>query len=546
MKLELLTKNTEQSIDLSPEFDLIDPSTITGHIQELKVKRKSLDRSIEINPSSIGFGIFKFKIVKPKDENESKYSIFDGFYRTGLLTYLSDHFGFYRLTTSHNTYMLVKEENGIIEEVSSCTIRNKILEYITELGGINFEFNGLLFSETQETLTESFHNHHHYLIAGNQMDLIKDIKKPFLRDDIETSYFFFKNGIVKVKRGEKKELIPFGEFKGFIIWKSWIRDHEIDLENNNDAGHFSEFIKNVSGTSLKEESFISALGYLLHNINIPSKNQAVICYDEKITNIKKPMGGTGKGLYSNAIGKIRDICTIDGKRFKEDDKFNLQKVSPSTQLVFIDETSPKFDFTFLNSVLSDGLTIEKKNQDAFRFDKSSSPKFIIASNGIMASEGTTIKRRQHILEFTDFYSSKIIHGNEEPIRDYHNGLFFDDWDPQEWNRFYCFMLNANQLYFEKGLVESPAKNILKNRLIQITSEEFYEWTESQCFEEKEYETETLFYDFKNTYLGSDSTFKQRSFNNWMKDFASSKGLELKVNRSNSVSKFRLFKPKTTN
>lgn len=65
----------------------------------------------------------------------------------------------------------------------------------------------------------------------------------------------------------------------------------------------------------------TAIGYLLHFYCRESEGQAVIFYDEAVTDTRTPMGGTGKGVLMSAIKAIRNVAKIDGKHFKSENRF---------------------------------------------------------------------------------------------------------------------------------------------------------------------------------------------------------------------------------
>jgi hypothetical protein len=56
--------------------------------------------------------------------------------------------------------------------------------------------------------------------------------------------------------------------------------------------------------------------------------------------------------------------------------------------------------------------------------------------------------------------------------------------------------------------------------------------------DKEYNTKDLFEDFRDTYYGEHSDLKQRGFSIWLKKFALSRGWEMIIRRSNSVTTFK--------
>jgi hypothetical protein len=364
---------------------------------------------------------------------------------------------------------------------------------------------------------------------------------PILSDESGVVYIPFLNNIVEVKKNGITT-INYKELKSHVVWKDQIIKREFNGMRNFHDSVFNVFMKNIANNDeTRLNGFKSALGYLMHCHSSPSKGQAVILYDQAITNIKRPQGGTGKGIIAQALGQIRKVTKIDGKNYKSEDRFKFQQAELSTQIMSVDDPNANFDFTSLFSDLTDGLQIQKKHQQSIAFEREKSPKFLIPSNTILQAEGSSEKRRQYVLELSDHYSKQIINGDEEPIMTEHGCVFFDkdDWSEDEWSMFYAFMIDCVLYYLRNGLVNVKPLNVATNRLLQITSEEFVEWTNSQNFRPNIlYNTNELFLDFRNTYLGEDSNFKQRSFSKQLKEYASIRGWNHSVKRSNGTQQFQ--------
>jgi hypothetical protein len=272
----------------------------------------------------------------------------------------------------------------------------------------------------------------------------------------------------------------------------------------------------------------------------------VLLYDEMITDLNNPQGGTGKGLIANAISHIRHTIKIDGKKFKGDNRFDFQEVDFSTQVLWLDDVSKHVDIDRFNSITTDGFNIEKKFKDSLRIPASHSPKIIICSNIILDCTGKTRKRRQFIAELAPFYSNRIGTGIEEPIIEYHGARFFtDEWDNQEWNCFFWYMIECLQLYLSEGLVYNPAINVIENRSRQLIGEDFFNWAQEQHFEiGMEYSTTALNNDYKSLYEKGNEKFMQRTFSNKLKAFFNLKDLKLEFfTKPNGVNKDSYFRIK---
>ena len=95
---------------------------------------------------------------------------------------------------------------------------------------------------------------------------------------------------------------------------------------------------------------------------------------------------------------------IDGKAFNFEKSFPYQTVSTDTQLLCFDDVKKHFDFERLFSVVTEGLTLEKKNKDAIKIPFSKSPKIAITTNYAIKGKGSSFERRKWELEFKQFYT----------------------------------------------------------------------------------------------------------------------------------------------
>ena len=89
-----------------------------------------------------------------------------------------------------------------------------------------------------------------------------------------------------------------------------------------------------------------------------------------------------------------------------------------------------------------------------------------------------------IIEFSNHYSKGIVTGVEEPIKEEHGCIFFDDdfWNAEEWNNFYSFLIDCSHFYHQNGLMCYEHRNLNKNILLQSTRVEFVDWLSIQELE----------------------------------------------------------------
>ncbi len=465
---------------------------------------------------------------------------FKGVYRNGILNILIAS-GFRRMYRDKSP-VYVREVNNIVEEIRKPQIQDFISGYIFEdSSDLVFQFKDKTITEKRERLKDVYLKQSHLFFNDSFLNNLPACTKTQLKDTVNESYLFFNNGIVKVNK-QDVELLPYETFEDYFVWKDQIIERDFQYNADHRNSEFSKFISNVSNDdSVRSAGFTSGLGYLIHNYNDPAKGQAVICYDEELTDSDKPMGGKGKGVFAKAVAEVRKLDKIDGKKFSSNDKFSFQEVKVSTQIILIDDAKRDFDFDRLNSALTDGLNVERKYEHAYTIKGQHAPKVIITSNLIMPYEGTTRLRRQFILEFGSYYSKFIKDGTEEPIMEQHGGRFFtDEWDKIEWDKFYSYLIDALQFYLTFGLRQPPLISVHKNRLMQQTSSEFYTWIGAkQLLPGQTYLVNELFTEFKQQYYSDDTTFKQRKFSEWVKKYASTSKLRIDFKTTNGKNYFVL-------
>ncbi len=503
-------KNLDEGLENHLEKLLSQVEMINGHFNE---------NTVSLGDNKFAMDIFSFSI---KGRDPKIY--LTGVYKRGVLELLK-HLGIFSKKV-FNVDVLVRRRDNVLDEISVKEIKEVLNYYLNQLPPLFVEFEGFKETYSREAQLEIFYKQTHLVINESFLGYLEKDESELLIDTADCSYIPFQNGLIEVTSNSILKL-EFPELQGRTVWRDSIISRNIG--NKEIGGNFSKFIENVCNQDPSRiKSLRSAIGYLLHAYHHSSGGQMVLLYDEMITDLNNPQGGTGKGLIANAISHIRHTIKIDGKKFKGDNRFDFQEVDFSTQVLWLDDVSKHVDIDRFNSITTDGFNIEKKFKDSLRIPASHSPKIIICSNIILDCTGKTRKRRQFIAELAPFYSNRIATGIEEPIIEYHGARFFtDEWDNQEWNCFFWYMIECLQLYLSEGLVYNPAINVIENRSRQLIGEDFFNWAQEQHFEiGQEYSTTALYDDYKSLYEKGNEKFMQRTFSNKLKAFFNLKDLKL--------------------
>ncbi len=481
---------------------------------------------IEIRSDELALDLWTFE----QDKKTFEWKL-AGLYRSGILAYLEGQLFAKRYRPDQATTFLIQGD-AIIKPVIDTLMRDCVKAYIEARPGLllveklNATFEGRL---------EIYNRQQHLTINPKGLEGLATHARPLLRDTPTTCYVPYQNGIVEVT-ATGTTVLSYSFLYESCIWESQVINRRYNPEAEGENSHIARFMINITnGEADRLKAFRSAIGYLIHHYGNPAEGQAIICYDEEITDARKPEGGTGKGVFSNAIRQIRPVAIIDGKKFDPNDRFCFQQVNQDTAVVWIDDPvvshpKPERRFTLERffSLLTEGWAIEKKHEHAFRIPAKEGPKLLISSNVVMPNEGSSNIRRQFILEFSNYYKRQIQVGNEKPIQAEHGCIFFsEDWDVDEWQRFDQYMISCIEDYLRDGLQPYALRSANKNRLRQTAGEEFYDWVTTYegtgLITGREYNRDTLFQDYK-TFAGlPEGTTAGRGFTNNISQYAKSKG-----------------------
>lgn len=359
--------------------------------------------------------------------------------------------GFYKYNPEGSkNYVFVKVTNNLIDHASEKQIKDFILKHLLTVDDIEV-YN--YFAEHTKYFREEF------------LTLLDSIDVFFIEDTKNESYIYYKNCAVKITN-DTVTPIDYIDLGGYV-WK----DHVIDRDYTDCESiecDYKKFVSNICAKDDKRiESTESTIGYLMHGYKNLSYCPAVILNDEVISD--NPEGGTGKGLFMNALQHMKKLVVIDGKGFNFEKSFAYQLVSADTQILCFDDVRKHFDFERLFSVITEGLTLEKKNKDAIKIPFKKSPKVAITTNYAIKGKGNSFERRKWELELNQYYNKSFTPYDE------FGKLMFGDWSADEWCRFDNYMIYCLQFYMNKGLVKSSFVNLKIRQLSAETCHEFIEW-----------------------------------------------------------------------
>jgi len=419
--------------------------------------------------------------------------------------------GFYKYyPDGSENFLFVKIEENIVDVTTVDRIKDFVLKDL-------YGRESILPYEFMASATRYFKDDYLSFLDSANID--------FKEDTQDTCVLYYKNFVIEVTEfGTRK--IDYLDLD-YYVWKKHIINRDFD-ETTFENCEFKRFVQLISGQDEKRFiSFISVIGYLLHSYKTSANNRAVILNDEVIS--ENPNGGSGKGIFCSALSKMKRVDILDGKIFDTNKSFAYQTVGADSQILVFDDVRKNFGFENLFSLITEGITIEKKNKDAIHIPVSRSPKIVITTNYTIGGVGGSHERRKYEIELSSHFGA-----NHTPFDEF-NKMLFDDWNSKEWLMFDNFMIWCIQEYLDLGLVAYNHQNLKTRKYIKETSFEFKEWVEDENLPKGvRLDKSELFVRFTEEYQDYKKWLTRKRFSIWLEVRAEYDDLEITKGSSNGT------------
>lgn len=488
-KIEKLIRAGKQNKDITKQFNDINPEQIETYIESIK---DALD-------------IDEFWYYD--DNNKLKLSI----HKFKFWLEQNSFFKYYPSEQS-STFSFIKQDQNLLEETNEKRIKDYVLSYILNKPNIGFS-------------PYDFMAGNNAYFKSDFLSMIDTTSVNLKEDDKDNCYIYYRNCVLQITKEEVKE-IDYIDINGYV-WKRQIIDRDFKRTDHHKA-IYRKFLWLISGQNVqKYNSLKSVIGYLMHSFKTSANNKAVIFNDETIS--ENPNGGSGKGLFWNALKQMKKVSVIDGKTFEFTKSFPYQTVSTDTQILVFDDVKKNFNFESLFSLITEGITLEYKGQDAIQVPVEKSPKLLITTNYTLGGVGGSHERRKFEIEVSSYFSSR-----HTPLDEFGH-MLFSDWDEQEWLRFDNFMVNCEQYYLQNGLVKHEFNNLEIRKFIKETCFEFYEWVNDNNLPINERIDKSVYYiRFIDEYQDLKKWLTQRRFTKWLEIWGNFNNFEMNEGKSGSV------------
>lgn len=225
-----------------------------------------------------------------------------------------------------------------------------------------------------------------------------------------------------------------------------------------------------------------ALGYMLCKYKDASKPYAVYCMEMEEGDEGEHNGGTGKSLFAKSISELRSQVFVSGQDYDpKDTKFLLQEVRKDiTDNVFMDDLSTRVDLHRFMPMITGDMTINPKYVSAFTLPFKVSPKVVFTSNHAIRNFDASLRRRTFFTAFSDYYHAEDPRrklAERTPATEFGKQLIYD-YDEQEMNDFYNFMLQCLQLWMRyRQRVNPPMRSIERRTLRNALGDDFLWWAD---------------------------------------------------------------------
>lgn len=294
-------------------------------------------------------------------------------------------------------------------------------------------------------------------IARDNNNVLKDAlismpstKLNYYIDDAKSICIPFRNGVYQVT-DTSSELLSYDNFDGYFAESTSVSHNFTYTET---IGDFEKFVHRVS-TGITEfnpasETFVcfqSMIGYLLSSYKNPSKNYCVVLSDMDAVDNERN-GRRGKSLIYQAIEKVRKTLYKGGKEFSPSYTHNYADLDESVGIYVIDDVAAGFNYHDLFTSITGNITCQLKGSKAITIPFEHAPKFIVTTNFYFRVEENdhSIKGRFIEYKFTNYYNA------DNKPEDEFNKLFFIDWNEDEWNSFYSFLIRCCQRFIKEGVL----------------------------------------------------------------------------------------------
>ncbi|MEG1023268.1 MAG: hypothetical protein RSF34_02265 [Flavobacterium sp.] len=360
---------------------------------------------------------------------------------------------FLRISTPDDKIFLLRDTNNVVDFFNHNTdIVAFLKENIIEFGNSFDAVADTIARENFSVVKQGF-----LLIPSIELNYYSDTKNTFGLPFKNGFYYFDMNGDGQIKSKD------YTDVKGFFA------PHEIqsrEFKYTDEVGMFEQFLIRVS-LGLKEpetqenestiESFKTMFGYLCHNYKDATKNPCIVLTDMDADDETRN-GRRGKTLISKAVQEVQESIIKGGKEFDSGYTHVFADLEKKHNVYIIDDVPAGFKYDDLYTNILGDISCQRKGLKAEAIKFKDAPKFAITSNWVVPYDEKNASTNGRFMEykFTNYYTTR------HTPKDEFNCVFFQDWNADEWNRFYSFVFRCVKLFLQKGIIKTEYNKTVDN------------------------------------------------------------------------------------
>lgn len=388
--------------------------------------------------------------IKPPIENEiiNFYSIDQNDKVYTSPTMYADFFiqeKFLRISTPDDKIFLLRDTNNVVDFFNHNTDTVAFLKQ-------NINEFGNSFDAVANTIARE-----NFSVVKQGFLLIPSIELKYYSDNKNTFGLPFKNGFFYFDMEDNGTL----KRKDYTDVNGFFAPHEIqgrEFKYTDEVGMFEQFLIRVS-IGLKEantqdttnivESFKTMFGYLCHNYKDATKNPCIVLTDMDADDETRN-GRRGKTLITKAVQEVQESIIKGGKEFDSGYTHVFADLEKKHNIYIIDDVPAGFKYDDLYTNILGDISCQRKGLKAESIKFKDAPKFVITSNWVVPYDEKNASTNGRFIEykFTNYYNT--IHTPKDDFK----CAFFQDWNTDEWNRFYSFVFRCVKLYLQKGIIKT--------------------------------------------------------------------------------------------
>lgn len=340
------------------------------------------------------------------------------------------------------------------------------------------------------------------------------VKEPAIEINPSEKYKELTESLEKAKTDGERELINYEISRLPDIDRYQVKINDTDFV-------FAKFLKDLAhihwrkelekkqpltDTEKKEQNLLLAnlmftLGYQCSEYKDPSKPWLSLLQDLKISDVGQSSGRSGKSLLTRAISEIRPTYYIGGRKLDDKNQYNFlyDGYTEFHNNIEVDDFAEYGDFNFFYTQITGKREINSKNISQDVLDYQDSGKMLISTNFEIPNMHSSTLARLLNCGVSDYYHESTKHNDYLETRTPQTKfgkLLFNDFDTDEWNRFYNFIAYCIQLTKRFYKIQPPMANLEKRQALREMTRglgrdnEFFSWANNYFIPKPETEAET--------------------------------------------------------